>query len=261
VQVSQAAYTKVPLNWRDMNLVPSFNRFYLIEEGEGFIRFNNRDYYPVEGHLLLIPAGGSQSYSVISEHTYGKYWCHFQAEISTLHSMFHWLEAPVCLKLEQEQRQRWRALFQNLITQWNSPDLAAGLRVGAIVAEMLAAYIELSGAEVKILQNDSNIDKLNRIVTYMEERLANKVTVEELAALVHYHPNYFIEVFKQLTGQSPIQYLNAKRIEHARQQLQLTREPVSVIAEEVGMTPYYFSRLFKEQTGYSPTAYRQFFEP
>lgn len=66
--------------------------------------------------------------------------------------------------------------------------------------------------------------------------------------------------FRAATGYSPIEYVQALRIEEAKQMLETGREPVERISREVGYAdPTYFRRLFRRRTGVTPARYRQKF--
>jgi AraC-like DNA-binding protein len=260
VHVDIVQYTKVYENWRDIDFVPDFNRLYLIEEGEGMIRIEDAEFYPTARQLVLMPAGVRQSYSTISGSTYGKYWCHFTAYVGDLR-LFDVLKAPNILTVADEGIWRgWVSLFRSLRDEMRRDSLAAGFRVQSLMLEMLASYVEQTG-EPAIAPASSPMDKIHRVIRYMEDRLEEPHTVEDLAKIVHYHPNYFIRVFKQFTGRSPIQYLNTLRMERAKHWLAATDTSVSEIAERIGMTLFYFSRLFKEHTGFTPTEYRRLNRP
>lgn len=72
--------------------------------------------------------------------------------------------------------------------------------------------------------------------------------------------NTFARRFRNATGKSPMQYVQAMRIEEARQLLETTNKPVAEIGEEVGyLDPSSFRRLFKRQTGLSPAEHRNMF--
>ncbi|MEH7414467.1 helix-turn-helix transcriptional regulator, partial [Neobacillus drentensis] len=82
------------------------------------------------------------------------------------------------------------------------------------------------------------------------------ITVEDLAKITNFHPNYFISIFKDFTGHSPIQYINRRRIEKAKEMLVISELTISTISDSLGLELSYFSRMFKELTGLSPRAYR-----
>ena len=67
--------------------------------------------------------------------------------------------------------------------------------------------------------------------------------------------------FKQATGYAPVDYVQAIRVEEAKQILETTTTPVDAVAAEVGYEdPTFFRRLFKRVAGVSPARYRQRFQ-
>jgi AraC-like DNA-binding protein len=247
-----AAYTKVATNWRDDDYTPDYNKLYFIIEGEGYLKIRGRTYYPKPGEIYLLPAGTLQSYGTLNENTFGKYWCHFRAHIGNV-PLFDLVDMPAFVKLDNVDEMT--ELFQRLIRYDRSAALTASLRTRAALLDITATMIELGQGAVR-QQRSSTFDKMNEVLQYINDHLHLPVTVEELAQLAHFQPNYFIHVFKTFTHTTPIQYINRARIEKAARLLTLTEDPVSHIAEAVGMDTSYFSRMFKEHTGYAPTSYR-----
>lgn len=67
--------------------------------------------------------------------------------------------------------------------------------------------------------------------------------------------------FKQATGYSPVDYVQAIRIEEAKQILETSATPVDAVAADVGYEdPAFFRRLFKRIAGVSPARYRKRFQ-
>jgi AraC-like DNA-binding protein len=256
VQLWIAEHTKVTESWKDFDFIPDFNRFYLIEEGDGLIRIGDIEMYPTKRQLVLMPAGIRQSYSTINDNTYSKYWCHFSATVGDIR-LFDVMETPYILTIGNEQDwNAWVSLFRSLKENSRYDTIASSFRVNAVLMEIMASFVEQIG-EIKFNRTSVVVDKIHTVIQYMEQRFREPLTIDELAKLIHYHPNYFIQVFKQFTGRSPIQYLNNLRLERAKQWLTATDLSVSEIAERVGMTLFYFSRLFKENSGFTPSGYRQ----
>ncbi|QYR21621.1 AraC family transcriptional regulator [Paenibacillus sp. sptzw28] len=256
IQLWIAEHTKVTESWKDIDFIPDFNRFYLIEEGNGFIRIGDTEMYPTGRQLVLMPAGIRQSYSTINDNTYSKYWCHFSATVGDIR-LFDVMETPYVLTIASEHEwNAWVSLFRSLKENSHNDTIASSFRVNALLMEIVASFVEQIG-EVKFNRTSVVVDKIHTVIQYMEQRFGEPLTIDELAKLIHYHPNYFIQVFKQFTGRSPIQYLNHLRLERAKQWLTATDLSVSEIAERVGMTLFYFSRLFKENSGFTPSGYRQ----
>lgn len=66
--------------------------------------------------------------------------------------------------------------------------------------------------------------------------------------------------FRAATGYAPVDYVQALRIEEAKQMLETTGEPTDAVARAVGYEdPAFFRRLFKRRTGVTPARYRQRF--
>lgn len=68
--------------------------------------------------------------------------------------------------------------------------------------------------------------------------------------------------FRKVLGMTPVQYLQALRLERARELLESTRESIDRITQRVGYEDVSsFRRLFKQFTGISPAEYRRKFSP
>lgn len=93
LRLSIAKLDKVSQNWRYYNIRPPYNALYFIREGEGWIKIDDREYRPAPGQIVLMPAGSTQSFSVVSENTYRKYWCHFSAFVETF-QLFQLIDIP-----------------------------------------------------------------------------------------------------------------------------------------------------------------------
>jgi transcriptional regulator GlxA family with amidase domain len=67
--------------------------------------------------------------------------------------------------------------------------------------------------------------------------------------------------FRAATGYSPVEYVQALRIEEAKQILETTGDPTDAVAHQVGYDdPAFFRSLFKRKTGVTPARYRQRFQ-
>ncbi len=252
LDVSIAAYTKVPKTWNEDNYTPDFNKFYYIMEGEGYVKVKDEMFYPKPGELYLLPSGSVQSYGTISDHTFEKFWCHFSAKIGHFH-LFQLIKTPVFINPVGYEL---KGKFEQLISLMQCDSISSSFRVHSILLEMLALFIESSDHIHIKMDTSPSFEKMDSILQYIEEHLDGNLSVESLAQKANFHPNYFITVFKNFTGYSPIQYINRRRIEKAKELLVISEQTISTISEQLGMELSYFSRMFKELTGFSPTSYR-----
>ncbi|CAG7645577.1 helix-turn-helix domain-containing protein [Paenibacillus allorhizosphaerae] len=260
ITLETAHYTKVNASWKfDINIT-DVNRLYYIREGEGWIRVRNKLYHPKPGQLLLLPAGVRLAFGRLNDNGFGKYWCHFTATVGEV-NLFQMLDLPYCIDVQDEPALEKK--FQTLIALYQNPSsLTVPLRIKSLLLELVSDYVEASlGPDQGLrLAPTAETGKINTVLEYIEEHLQEQMTVEELARLVHFHPNYFMQYFKTMLGLSPIAYINRKRMDKAKELLMSTGLSVTDVAEKIGLELYYFSRLFKKQSGLSPTEYRKYTE-
>jgi AraC-like DNA-binding protein len=92
---------------------------------------------------------------------------------------------------------------------------------------------------------------------YIDRHYARPLTVNRLARLAGLSPYHFIRAFRAHAGQTPHQYLRARRIERAKELLVTTPMPVTEICDAVGFQSLgSFSSLFRKLTGETPAAFR-----
>ncbi|WP_037860387.1 helix-turn-helix domain-containing protein [Streptomyces sp. NRRL S-340] len=93
----------------------------------------------------------------------------------------------------------------------------------------------------------------------MRERLADPLTLADIAGEVHLSVYHFVRVFRDATGQTPHRYLTGLRIERARRLLSGTGLTVAQIAERCGFSgPGSLSSAFLAHVGVRPSAYRAY---
>jgi AraC family transcriptional regulator len=96
------------------------------------------------------------------------------------------------------------------------------------------------------------------VATYIEEHLAEAISLHALAKLVDLSPYYFCRAFKQSFGIPPHRYHVNRRIERAKALLGERESSVTDVALEVGFSETSsFSAAFRHATGTTPTEYRR----
>jgi AraC-like DNA-binding protein len=101
-------------------------------------------------------------------------------------------------------------------------------------------------------------ERMNRVLKHIHESIANEITIEDLANVACVTKTYFIRLFKQEFGISPVQYINRKKVERAQLLLFTTDKSVKEIAYLLGISDHsYFIRLFRKVAGITPLDYRR----
>ena len=100
--------------------------------------------------------------------------------------------------------------------------------------------------------------KLKKVLTYMRKNYKSQLTLEEIADIAGMSPKYFCYFFKEMTQKTPINYLNAYRIECAARKLLTTDSSVTDIAYNCGFNDLsYFIKTFKAVKGITPNGLRK----
>jgi AraC family transcriptional regulator len=126
----------------------------------------------------------------------------------------------------------------------------------ALTVHLLRNY---SGSVVKPALQDGPLNalKLNQITDFIENQLAEDLTIADLAAVVHMSPFHFARAFKTATGQPPHRYITHRRMKRAKMLLAVTRLPVAEVAYRVGFSNQsHFTAQFRRSTGTTPKGYR-----
>lgn len=253
VSVLDARRTHCWPGWAELDYTPAYNKFYFILSGEGELTVDGKAYHPAPGELFLMPAGVRQSYRSISESCYEKLWCHFTVESGGIR-LFDVIRTPLCVRPSDPEK--LTALFEALAAAHTDPSPLARLQEKSRMLDVLQLFLE--EAEKITYTENFPTEQLKAISDYIAAHLAGEITLEDLAAIVHFHPNYFISFFRKYFGSPPLRYVSAARLERAKVLLKTTQDSVSSIAEQTGFHgPYHFSRRFKEYTGFSPSDFRK----
>lgn len=102
------------------------------------------------------------------------------------------------------------------------------------------------------------IERKRRLLEYIDTRLAESITLDELAAIAALSPYHFIRSFKAEMGVTPFRWVTQQRVERARRMLEKTGMSMADIAYACGFSSQsHFSTVFKQVTGMTPASYRR----
>ena len=106
--------------------------------------------------------------------------------------------------------------------------------------------------------------KNERVITgitrYMQEHLAEEVSLSVLSEEFHLNPQYISQLFKNEIGVGFLSYLTNIRMEKAKKLLVSTQLSMVEIAEQTGYGDYrVFTKVFKKTEGITPSQYRREF--
>lgn len=118
----------------------------------------------------------------------------------------------------------------------------------------LGTYIQLEG----IIQSAEQTDA-QRLDRYLEEHYREKLSLERISTELGIGRTRLCALARELSGGSTLsKMITSHRIEEARRLLRQGDEPISAVAEAVGISDYnYFTKVFRQATGQTPTDYRR----
>jgi AraC family transcriptional regulator len=132
------------------------------------------------------------------------------------------------------------------------------------IAQLVAAHLARAhSSRTHAAQKGVPLDGLSqarvrRLLDYIEQHLGDDLSLEALAGEVHLSPLYVVRAFRAAVGQTPHQYVVARRIEHARRLLVGTTLPIAEISLASGFSSQsHLSYWFRRIVGVTPAAYRR----
>lgn len=149
-----------------------------------------------------------------------------------------------------------------LLIQKEYESKAAGYQIAAktymlAVLMSLGRLYEQTSKGKSHIKNRSN-DLIDKAIYFMNQNLSNHLLIDEIASKTYLCPDYFRRIFREVTGLSPVRYMNGLRVDKAKELLKNTDLSIGDIGESVGIYQAgYFSRLFTKSEGISPRQYRK----
>lgn len=137
---------------------------------------------------------------------------------------------------------------------------------GVALARNVSGIMLVDGARTSqrpfmSVQKDYSEPLIRDAIAWMDKHLAHPVAIDELASAMHVSYRTLNRRFVETTGMTPLAYLQALKIERAKELLEVSRADFETITEKVGYgDASSFRRLFKRATGLSPVQYRRQFK-
>lgn len=145
--------------------------------------------------------------------------------------------------------QLFKAAFNNCMTPQEFHSLSA--RAG--VLNFLSFMCKNASVARQSLPTRSSIEYIKKSVSFIKEKYANPITLQEVAEVSGFSIYYFSREFKSVTGHTFTDFLNIVRCDKAEQ---LLRDGTSV-TETAVLTGFkdisYFSKTFKRIKGINPS--------
>lgn len=257
-------------NWRNVN--SPFTRLYYVTEGTARILLPTGIQELKPDHLYLVPSFTTHSY--LCDTHFVHYYLHIyedhQSESSILEDFSFPTEIPagdlelplikrLCginptMQLPQSDPTSYDnnpTLIKNIIKN-KQRTFCDKVESRGIVYQLMARF--LKDAQPKTEIND---DRIQKVLSYIRKNIYKTIDIDSLAAISCLSKDHFIRLFRKEVNNTPLQYINQKKIEKAQLILITDSMPVKNISYLLAYEDHsYFNRLFKKLTGVTPQQYR-----
>ncbi|OLR65016.1 AraC family transcriptional regulator [Peptoniphilus porci] len=127
-----------------------------------------------------------------------------------------------------------------------------------IILESIENFATKEEVNKEDIKNSEKNDAIKKIIHYLDENYREKISLNDIADLVGYHPNYTSEIFSNSVGIPFTEYLQRKRLSAATKDLKQSDKKISEIALDYGFSNVRsFNTSFRESFGRSPSKYRE----
>ena len=258
----KVAAATLRLNANRYELPPDEDTCYLllVSEGSVTLEYEGGNVLVNPGSAVLLGPGGcrfAQTGSAVPQIV----GCHFP--LGMLHDLkttagrdFGRLFAPgehTVLYAPVQWQSRIRTLLEMMASASTEQDYP-----GPLYLLLILHYVEQECiAESSAVARPHN-ETVEQICAYLAANYRQKLSLTEVAAQFYLSPYYLSRLFRRVTGQSIVDYINNRRIEAAQKLLETTELSISAVAEQTGFaSAAHFRRVFREVMGTGPLQYRK----
>lgn len=169
------------------------------------------------------------------------------------------------LKTTAELKQKLMMHCYSIIAENESCNIGKYIMIKTNLMQMLLLVMREIVSKDDYEQTKCHFESYNKnyavkkVINYLNENFDKKISLEQIAHNMYLSPVYISKIFKEETGESPINYLIKIRLEKAQDILiKEKNSSIKAVANKVGYDDaYHFSKLFKKYYGVSPLHYRK----
>ena len=211
----------------------------------------DKEYYPEEGDVYLLPVNRKHLYYSDAEEPWVKIWINCHGPVVDKLAEAYDLTDKILFRGVTELKEYFQEMYA-LMKDKSLPEKYVVEQTELLIHKIFRGLWERTGT----VSGES--DEVRHIKQYLDEHVGELVSIQELSELVFRSPDYVIKHFKAEVGSTPYQYLLKRKMSIAERLLCDTVLPVKEVATQLGYDDaHYFSGLFKKEKGLSPGAFRK----
>ncbi|WP_114194034.1 HTH-type transcriptional activator RhaS [Edaphovirga cremea] len=235
-----------------------FNEIFIVDGGSGIHVLNDFPYAINCGMFFYISANDRHLFEQVDDLNLVNILYRPNEEFTFIKNFTHLLPKPeegcvwnISPKLKKELKQ----MLEDMNRDEEQEPLIEQCRKEMLFLKML---LLLRQGRYRVSHSDSNQDKLQQILLFLQQHALDDINWESLAERFFITPRTLHRQFLNHTGQTPQKYLNHLRLNRAKYQIQSTDQTLTEIAFACGFSDSNnFSTSFKKAFGVSPSHMRK----
>ena len=240
----------------ECNIVAN-NETLLLKQGEMYF------HKPYESHMLKTIKGIAPNVFIIVFSSDSPAMCHFEnrklvASMSTkqhIAAIIHEASSTFELNFNNPRMQKLKP--KSLEALWGGEQTIL-LRLELMLIEIIRDNNYYSQSKMFFPKEIINDEFALKVISFMEERLYGKFSLDELSRELSFGKTYISKYFIKTCGYSVIDYFNMMKINESKRLIRETQYNFFEISEMLMFAnSHYFSTLFKKYTGMTPTQYKK----
>lgn len=240
--------------------LPSY-LFFMVLSGSGTLEYQGENYRLAENDCVFIDCTKPYSHNT-SDDLWQIAWIHFNGP--TMPGIYAKYQdrggLPVFRPRQGNSTETFHLSLKNLYETANSSDYIRDMKINDGLAKILSLIMAESW-QPDIQRKNTKKQDIIQIRSYLDEHFTESISLDTLADMIYINKYYLVKAFKQQFGLTISQYIQQKRITHAKHLLRFTNRSIESVGAECGMEqPHYFSRIFKKVEGISPSQYREMWQ-
>ena len=219
-----------------------------IVRGKGTILYNGERFNPAAGDVYILHQGSNHVYYSDAHDPWTKIFFNLQGNLpEDLLRAYNLQDTVLIQSFWNEQ------IFSDFyaLTCRDEPQRKIFERSAIKFHEIVSALYTFQN------ESDHVTDEAQLLRDYLDSRVFDRVSIDELAASINRSPDYVIKLFRKTYSQTPYAYFFSQKMRVAEEMLRTTQLSCSEIAHRLQFEdPHYFSNRFKKNHGISPRQYR-----
>lgn len=223
--------------------------------GKGWLKYADQENIIPENCLAVIDCRNYQFYRTEGE-KWDFYWIHFDGKCAS--DLVGLINGKGLSVLESGHQLDAPALFAELLRLNRPEDRNMEMNLSNFVHQFLYRILNLQYHITAIKKYSTLQPDIERAIEYIHQQYAQAITVDQMAQVSRMSKYHFIRVFRELTGDTPYNYLTLYRIGQSKRLLTDTSMSIQEIAQAVGFSnSKNYIACFRKYTLTTPNHFRK----